>query len=57
VKAIKKTKEWHASKSKVGMGDYYGQGIKQKTARIRDMSVGPISMTNKALKKPPKSLA
>jgi hypothetical protein len=57
MKSLKKKKEWHASKSKIGMGDYYGQGIKQKTARIRDNFVGPISMTTKDLKKPPKALA
>jgi hypothetical protein len=57
VKALKKTKEWHSSKSKMGMGDYYGTGIKQKTAKIRENFVGPISMKMKDLKKPPKSLA
>jgi len=57
MKKLKKGKEWHASSSKIGMGNYYGQGIKQKTARIRENFVGPISMNKKALNKPPKSLA
>ncbi len=57
MKNPKKGKEWHASSSKIGMGDYYGQGIKQKTARIRSNSVGPVSMNPKELSKAPKSLA
>jgi len=56
---MKKTKgkEWHASSSKMGSGDYYGTAIKQKQGRIRENSMGLASMNPKALKKPPKSLA
>lgn len=57
MKKLRHTKEWHTSPTKKGMGDYYGQGIKQKQGRIRDDYMGTISMTPKALKKAPKSLA
>jgi len=57
MKKLRHTKEWHTSNSKIGMGDYYGSGIKQKQGRIRDDYMGATSMTPKALKKPPKSLA
>ncbi len=53
---MKPKKEWHASSAKVGMGDFYGTGIKQKVGRVReDYMSNPIS--NKKMGKPPKSLA
>ncbi len=57
MKKLRHTKEWHSSNAKVGMGDYYGSGIKQKQGRIRDDYMGTISMTPEKLKQPPKSLA
>jgi hypothetical protein len=57
MKKLKPTKAVHTSMSTKGMGDYYGTGIKQKQGRIRDDYMGTISMTPKALKKPPRSLA
>ena len=55
-KSVKRTKEWHASPSKYGMGDYYGTGIKQKVGRVRDNSMGLNPVSEKKLKIPPRSL-
>jgi hypothetical protein len=57
---MKKTKhrEAHSANAKFGMGDYYGQAVRQKVGKIR--SVYPIDSNPpqpKSLKKPPKSLA
>jgi len=53
---IKPKKEWHASSSKIGMGDFYGSGIKQKVGRFReDFMSNPTPA--KKLGKPPRSLA
>ncbi len=57
MKKLKKGREWHASSSKIGMGDYYGQAVKNPQAKIVDNSMGYKSMNAKDLKKPPKSLA
>jgi len=57
MKKLKKSREWHASSAKTGMGDFYGQGIKQKVGRMRQDFMGNISMHPNALKSPPKSLA
>jgi len=54
-KGIKPKKESHASSSKVGMGDYYGSGVKQKIGRVRESYVDAGKPSN--LKRPPKSLA
>lgn len=51
-----KVKQAHTSSAKVGMGDYYGSGIKNPMGRVREvMGVKPMKM--KSLKRPPKSLA
>lgn len=49
--------DWHVSHSSMGMGDYYGTGIKAKLGRMRDDSMGLMTMTPKKLKTPPKNLA
>lgn len=49
--------DWHVSNSSIGMGDYYGTGIRNKIGKMRDDSMGMIAMTPKKLKKPPRSLA
>lgn len=55
-KGTKPKKEWHTSNSKIGMGDSYGQGIRQPVGRSRD--VFDISTPKKGkLRSPPKSLA
>lgn len=56
MKNEKKSKEWHSSSSKVGMGDHYGSAIKQKVGRIRD-SYSEVPMSNKMVGNPPKSFA
>lgn len=49
--------DWHASGKPLGMGDYYGTGIKQKMGKMRSGSVGQIPVTKKGINSPPKSLA
>lgn len=53
---LKRTGEAHTSKSKFGMGDHYGSGVKNPVGKIRDV-MGISDVTPKKLKKPPKSLA
>ena len=56
-KKIKANKTAHTSNSKLGMGDFYGSGIKNPIGRVReDMMMGK-SMNSKDLGKAPKSLA
>lgn len=57
MKSLKPLKNAHTAPTKYGMGDNYGTGIKQKLGRMREDSMGMISLTPKKLKKPPKSLA
>lgn len=57
MKKLSKGKEWHASSSKIGMGDYYGTAIKNPQGKIINDSMDYKSMNPKSLKKPPKSLA
>lgn len=47
----------HTSNSQKGLGDYYGTGIVQKLGRMRDDSVGMVTLSKKQMKKPPRSLA
>lgn len=49
--------DWHVSHSSMGMGNYYGTGVKQKIGKMRSDSVGFRPATPKQLKTPPKSLA
>ncbi len=55
---MKKTKgkEWHASSNKIGMGDYYGVGIRNPMGKSRDIQI-EIPASPKKLGKPPKALA
>lgn len=50
--------DWHVSNTSLGMGDYYGTGIKQKIGKVRD-SYTPMARpaSKKQLKIPPKTLA
>ncbi len=54
---IKPLKTAHTSNSKIGMGDFYGTGIKQKVGSMTRDYMGINSMTSKKMGKPPKSLA
>lgn len=56
-KPYKKNKQAHVANTKYGMGDYYGQAIKQKVGRVRDDTVGFIPVSGKKMRNPPKSLA
>lgn len=53
----KKNRFSHVQNTKYGMGDSYGTGIKAKIGTMRDNSVGMVKVSEKELKKPPKSLA
>ena len=55
VKSIKATKQHNTPNSKVGSGDYYGTGVRQKVGKQRDSYVDiPYG---KSTKTPPKSMA
>jgi len=53
---LKPTQNAHTANTKIGMGDYYGSGIKAKLGRIRDVE-GMNPLGGKKMKTPPKSLA
>ena len=46
----------HVAKTKFGMGDFYGSGIKQPIGKIRS-GIGSNPVPKSKLGKPPKSLA
>lgn len=48
--------DWHVSHTSMGMGDYYGQGIKAKIGKMRE-GMGMVSMSPKKIGTPPRSLA
>lgn len=54
--AKKSSGDWHVSNTSMGMGDYYGTGIRAKIGRIRE-GMGMQEITPKKMKTPPKSLA
>ncbi|SRR5260221_4471934 len=47
--------DWHVNHSSMGMGDYYGTGIRAKLGRMRE-GVGMQKVTEKQLKTPPRSV-
>ena len=47
---------FHTAKTKIGSGDYYGEGVKNPVGKIREQ-VGMPKLSNKKLGKAPKSLA
>lgn len=47
--------DWHVNHSSLGMGDYYGTGIKAKLGRMRE-GMGMQEITPKKLKTPPRSV-
>lgn len=51
-----KLKTAHTPNSQIGMGDYYGTGIRQKTGRVRD-GLGMKPLSKKQVSNPPKALA
>jgi len=48
--------DWHVSHSSLGMGDYYGTGVKNPMGRVREGLGGP-EVVKTSLNKPPKNLA
>lgn len=56
-KPYKKNKQAHVANTKYGMGDHYGQGIKAKVGRARDIFTGAPPLSKKQMGKAPKSLA
>jgi len=52
----KLNKQAHTPNTKLGMGDSYGQAVKNKVGRSIDVSSTPI-LSPKKIGKPPKSLA
>lgn len=54
-RSIKPVKQSHTSRSKSGMGDYHGTGIKQKIGRPISVMMENPSKTKKG--KPPRALA
>ena len=57
MKKLKPLKNAHTSNSKIGMGDFYGTGVKAKTGKMKVDSINMPSFSPKKLKTPPKSLA
>lgn len=55
-KSNKGSGDWHVSHTSMGMGDYYGTGIRAKLGRVRD-GMGMSQIGPKRLKTPPRSLA
>ncbi len=56
MKKVRANKEAHTSNSKVGMGDFYGSGVRNPMARSIDI-FGMENLPKKKIKKAPKSLA
>jgi hypothetical protein len=55
-KGLKPLKQAHSSDSKVGMGDSYGTGIKQKVGKAKEI-MGQSPMMPKKFGVPPKKMA
>lgn len=53
----KSLKAAHTSSSRIGMGDFYGQGVKNPTGRIIEDTINYTPVPKTSMKKPPKSLA
>ncbi len=56
MKPKKTVKQHNTSRSQIGMGDFYGTGMKQKVGRTKDIMTEK-NLTKKQMKSPPKSLA
>ena len=53
----KSSGDWHVSHTSMGMGDYYGSGVKNPVGKMREDSLGMNAVNPSKLKKPPRSLA
>jgi len=47
--------DWHVAHTSMGMGDYYGTGIRQPLAKMRD-GMGMNELSKKKLGTPPKTI-
>jgi hypothetical protein len=56
-KSKMKANNAHTARTKYGMGDFYGSGIKNPIGRLREDTVNFAAVKPKYLKKPPKSFA
>ncbi len=56
MKKSKGLKNAHTPNTKIGMGDFYGTGVKNPIGKIVDV-FGNNNMSNSKMGKPPKSLA
>ncbi len=54
---MKPLKNAHTPNTKLGMGDSYGSGLKNKIGKMREDSMGMNDVPKKSLMKPPKKLA
>ena len=54
--AKKPNGDWHVSNESLGMGNYYGSGVRNKVGRVRDV-FGVSEQSNRNTSKPPRSLA
>lgn len=57
MKKLKTPMNSHTSKSKIGMGDHYGSGIRQKVGTIKRDYLNSSESLSKKYGKPPRSLA
>jgi len=57
MKKIKGLKQSHTPNTKIGKGDEYGSGIKQKMGKTLDSSMSLKSAVSKSIGKAPRSLA
>ena len=57
IKNSKPSADWHCSRDSVGVGDYYGTGVKNKVGKMRSDSVGIVPVSKKGLNRSPRSLA
>ena len=55
--SLKPIKVAHTANQKIVSGDYYGTGVKAKTGRMIDDSMGMKPVLSRKMKTPPKSLA
>lgn len=56
MKPLKSLKNAHTPNTKHGMGDFYGSGVRNPMGKVKD-GMGMVTMSQKKLKKPPRSLA
>ena len=47
--------DWHVNHSSMGMGDYYGTGVRAKLGRMRE-GMGMVQISSKKMKTPPRSV-